>query len=228
MEERTNRRGRRLAVAVASAALLAWFAGPPASAVAPDDADAVQPFGRDVYEIVGSTLRNPTSDTDPDAPLYNVAGVWLEVTWGEFSSATATSTVRTSGGPSPRTDVRLTLDGLIPDGVYSVFWGTIGPDSENPLCPGVERTLPVPSVDAGQVPDAASFIAAADGTAAFRGRVDGALLDATQAFFTVIYHADGQTYGSLPNRGEFLTQGDDCRSSFGEDAMRQVLILQKW
>jgi hypothetical protein len=58
--------------------------------------------------------------------------------------------------------------------------------------------------------------------------VDGHLFDATQVFFSVIYHSDGVTYGELPNAGEFLTQGQSCRSSFGEDAMRQLLVLQKW
>ena len=41
-------------------------------------------------------------------------------------------------------------------------------------------------------------------------------------------HADGQTYYPLPNHGEFLTQGTDCRSSFGQDALRHFQILQKW
>jgi hypothetical protein len=45
---------------------------------------------------------------------------------------------------------------------------------------------------------------------------------------TAVYHADGQTYYPFPNRGEFLTQGGNCRSSFGHDAMRHVVILQKW
>jgi len=36
------------------------------------------------------------------------------------------------------------------------------------------------------------------------------------------------TYHPLPNRGEFFTQGDDCRSTFGEDAMRQIIVFQKF
>ena len=51
---------------------------------------------------------------------------------------------------------------------------------------------------------------------------------ATQLFFSVVYHADGKTYYPFPNAGEFFTQGDDCRSSYGHDAMRQFLILQEW
>ena len=109
-----------------------------------------------------------------------------------------------------------------------MFWGTLQPDSENPLCPGVERTLALPSTDADQQPDASSFIAGPDGTASFRGRLDGNLLTASQVFFNVIYHFDGQTYGPLPNAGESQTQGESCRSSFGDDAMRHVQILQQW
>lgn len=113
--------------------------------------------------------------------------------------------------------------------MYSVFWGTLQPDSENPLCPGVERTLALPSADTGQVPDSSSFVAASNSTGAFRGQLTGALLDsAAQVFFSLVYHSDGKTYGALPNAGEFLTQGENCRSSFGEDAMRHLVILQKW
>ncbi|MBC6446143.1 hypothetical protein [Actinokineospora xionganensis] len=93
----------------------------------------------------------------------------------------------------------------------------------------MERTLALPSVDPAQAPDASSFVAGADGTAAFRGKLDGSLLDsASQVFFSVVYHFDGKTYGALPNAGEFQTQGVNCRGSFGEDAMRHLLILQKW
>jgi hypothetical protein len=227
MDTRTRASARFAAALVATLASVAFAA--PASAAPPDTADAVVVFERDVFEIVGSTLRNPTAATDPSAPLFNNAGVGLERTWGEWSAASATSVVKASGGGSPRTDVRLTLTGLVPNGVYSVFWGTLQPDSENPLCPGVERTLALPSVDPTQAPDASSFVAGPDGTASFRGRLDGSLLDsAAQVFFSLVYHFNGQTYGPLPNAGEFQTQGENCRSSFGDDAMRQLLILQKW
>jgi hypothetical protein len=216
-------------LAAAMTATLALVAvAPPASAAPADQADAVEIHERDVFVIVGSTLRNPDSTTEPSAPLFNNAGVSLGLTWGEWSAASATSAVRTSGKSNPRTDVRLRFSGLVPGGTYSVFWGTLNPDSENPLCPGVERTLALPSVDRGQVPDASSFIAGSDGTAAFRGNLDGNLLSANQVFFSIVYHFDGQTWGALPNHGEFNTQGENCRSSFGEDAMRQLLVLQKW
>jgi hypothetical protein len=193
------------------------LAAPAALAAPPDQADAVQPFASDVFVIVGGTLRNPTGETPADAPLFNVAGVALDVTWGQFRSATATARAHQTGGPRPRTDVRLDLAGLIPRGVYSVFYATFTPDSRNPLCPNAERTLPLVE----------SFVASPDGTASLRASAEGALLDPVVLLYTVVYHADGMTYGSLPNRGEFVTQGPDCRSSFGADAHRQLIVTQK-
>jgi hypothetical protein len=210
-------------------AVLILVAGPlavPASAAPPDQADAIETMTRDVFVVVGTTLRNPDATTPPGAPLFNVAGIELPVTWGEWSAGTATSRAASAG---PRTDVRLTFAHLVPNGVYSVFWATIDPDSEHPRCPGVERSLPLDAFKPDPLaPDPSSFVADAAGGATFHGRVDGDLLAATQLFFSVVYHADGQTYHPFPNRGEFLTQGAECRSSYGHDAMRQFLILQKW
>jgi hypothetical protein len=190
-----------------------------------DREDGVQIFNRDVYVLDGPTLRNPDGDTPASAALYNRLGVSLDTTWGEFRRAKASSRMRCSGG---RTDVRIRLNGLIPDGVYSIFHGTFQPDSVNPLCPNVERTLALPSKDCHQEPDFASFVADDQGEADFHGRIEGCLLDATQVFMHVVYHFDGHTYGAVPNRGEFFTQGPDCRSTFGEDAMRHLVVLQKW
>jgi hypothetical protein len=217
---------------VASFALAAAFLpfGPAAHASAPDTADAVQIYERDVFVIVGSTLRNPTADTDPGAPLFTDAGVALDLTWGQWSAATATSRASVIGGPfDPRTDIRLSLAGLVPGGLYSVYWGTLGPDSEQPLCPGVERTLPLDALGSTvKAPAPNAFVVDATGTVDFHGRVDGDLLDASQVFVTVVYHAFGRTSYPFPNVGEYLTQGENCRSSFGEDSMRQMIVLQKW
>ena len=200
-------------------------------------ADAVEVYGDDVFVIVGSTLRHPTADTAPDAALLTSSGARIEtsptdpVTWGEWSAAAARSTAQTVGAPSNRsTEVVIKLEGLIPGGAYSIFWGTLGPDSEQPLCPGVERTLPLDAVNPkGPAPDPNSFVAGANGTAKYRGRADGALLDADQVFFTVVYHyLGGASSYPFPNIGEFRTQGENCRSSFGDDSMRHLLILQQW
>lgn len=205
--------------------LFTLFAFPVSAA--PGDKDVfVQTYERDVFVIVGSTLRNPGESTDPAQPLFNVAGVNLNVTWGAWQAANATASAQVIGGP--QTDVRIEFTGLKPGGIYSVFYGTIGPDSENPLCPNVERTLALTSKKAELPgPDASSFVAKADGTASYRGRVDGDLLAPQQLFYSIIYHSNNETYDPLPNAGESETQGDSCRSSFGEDAMRQLIIFQK-
>ena len=67
-------------------------------------------------------------------------------------------------------------------------------------------------------------MAGATGAAVYHGRTDGNLFDAMQVFFSVVYHFDGTTAYPFPNRGELMA----CHSSFGEDAMRQLLILQQW
>lgn len=220
----------RAALAILASSLVLVFspAGSAQGATPPDREDAVEHFARDVYEIVGATLRNPTSDTSPDARLFNVAGVPLDLTWGKWTNASATAQARTVKKASGKyTNVRIELGGLVPNGVYSIHYGTLGPDSEHPLCQNVERTLPMVSRDPDQSPDPSSFVADANGEAIFRGRAKGRLLAATQVYYTVVYHFDGGTYHPFPNRGEYLTQGENCRGSFGEDAMRQLIIFQK-
>lgn len=228
----------RLVALIAATVLTTGPLGDAAHADPPDQPDFVNIFSRDVFVLAGASLVNPDAETDPGEQLFNVAGLALTtalgnpLTWGEWSAASATSRTATIGGPNgPRTDVRISLSDLVPGGVYSVFYATFEPDSEHPLCPGVERLLPLdglkPNADA---PDANSFVADATGGADFHGRVDGDLLAATQLFYSVVYHGDGETYYPFPNRGEFLTHenGTGCRSSFGHDAMRHLLVLQKW
>ncbi|HJV09526.1 MAG TPA: hypothetical protein VJ653_07585 [Acidimicrobiales bacterium] len=215
-------------VALAGALLLGV---PPALAAPADTADAVEVHEGDVFVIVGSTLRTPDAGTDPAAPLFTDSGIAMDLTWGEWSAATATSRASVTGGAGkhPRTDVRLSLAGLVPGGLYSVFWGTLGPDSEQPLCPNVERTLPLDAVGGGGGgPAPNAFVADAAGAAAFHGRTDGNLFAASQVFFSVVYHFFPETSYPFPNRGELLSQGENCRSSFGADAMRQLLVLQQW
>jgi hypothetical protein len=216
--------GKQIGI-VAWVAAAALWAAVPAVAEPPDREDSVEALAADVYVLVSGQLRNPVGTTPSSARLFNVAGTDLGMTWGQFRAVRARSKVRcTAGG---RTNARIHLRGLVPDGVYSIFYGTFEPESRNPLCPNAERLLPLPSVDSEQEPDAASFVADEEGEAFFHGRVDGCLLEAGKLVFAAIYHFDGQTYGDLPNRGEFVTQGPDCRSSFGADAMRQTLITQK-
>lgn len=224
-----TRRLRALAGAAALAVAAGLTPAPAALAAAPDAADFVQVHDRDVYVIVGSTLRTPTAETDPTAPLFTESGISMNLTWGDWTAATATSRATVVGGPGqPRTDVRLSLTGLVPGGLYSVFWGTLQPDSEQPLCPGVERTLPLDGVGStAKAPAPNAFVADGAGAAQFHGRTDGNLFEAMEVFFTVVYHFFPETSYPFPNRGELLTQGEDCRSSFGQDSMRHLLVLQQ-
>jgi hypothetical protein len=194
----------------------------------PDRQDSVAPFAGDVYLPAGPLLENPTFATPTSAPLFNLAGTPLGVTWGKWKSASATSRARTvERRIRTYTNVRVQMTGLVPGGTYSLFYATFNPDSRNALCPSQERLLPLRSRYKDQIPDRSSFVAGAGGEATFYARVNGRLLDAQRVVYAVIYHFDGLTYHPLPNRGEFVTRGDDCRSSFGVDAMRQLIVVQK-
>jgi hypothetical protein len=227
-EYRKKRNARiRATLAMATSAYL--LVSPCARAGQVDREVNLSPVANDVFVVDGGFLRNPDGSTPLDAQLRNVAGTSLGVTWGQFKSASATATAHCIGSPAaPRTSVRITLTGLIPGGIYSIFYATFGPDSDDPLCPGVDRTVPLTAFHPeNQLPDASSFVADENGDAEYRSEVEGCLLDAGKLVYAVIYHANGQTYHPLPNLGEFLTQGPDCRDSYGADAMRQLLINQK-
>ncbi|MDQ3979455.1 MAG: hypothetical protein M3314_07895, partial [Actinomycetota bacterium] len=194
------KRGWPDAVVLFSAAILAIGPlGGVAAAGQPDEADVVRVFTENVNWYAGANLVNPDARTDPNVSLFNHSGLALEVppddpiTWGEWSEATATSRVSTIGGPDgPRTDVRISMQGLVPNGVYSIFWFTLAPDSENALCPGIERLLPLDAFKPDALaPDPSSFFSDANGAAAFHGRVGGDLLAATSLYFVVIYHHEG-------------------------------------
>ena len=193
-------------------ALIALAAGGPASAAPAAGAQVERTQGttvvltRDVYVVEGTVLVNPSETTAPSEPLFNLAGTPLGVNWAEYSSATASPKLVTF---PDRTRVIETLGHLVPHAVYSLFYLTFSPDSENPACPGVERLLPV-----------ADFIADSKGRASVRGVVPVRLLDAAEMQLVVVWHYDGHTYGDVPNRQEDITRGTDCRSSFGLDAGR--------
>ena len=59
----------------------------------------------------------------------------------------------------------------------------------------------------------------------------GDLLAAAQLLINVVYHFNGQTYGPVANQAEaqgpVASLGGLCRSSYGIDAMRQFIIVQK-
>jgi hypothetical protein len=193
------------------------------------------PFNGDVYTLdpEGNLISvNPTL-TPASAPLYNVAGDPMNLTWGQFSAATATSyawTVTDHG--TTYTDFLIGMSGLVPHGVYSLFYRTFSPDSNNAFCPIVEPTVALTAAfPQFQKPDPDSFIANSSGRALFFAGVAQNLLAAQGLQVSVIYHFNGQTYGPVANQfesqGPVASNNGLCRSSYGIDAMRQFLIIQK-
>jgi hypothetical protein len=195
---------------------------------------AVVPFANDVYWFTNNALSvvDPAS-TPASAALFSEEGNPLHLTWGQFSSATARSVALTvTRRGIDYTVVGIVMSGLVPNGVYSLFYRTFGPDSNNSVCPNVEPTVALTAAFPQlQKPDPDSFVASSSGRAFFLASVAGRLLDAAQFQIAVIYHFDGNTYGPVPNQAESRgPQADNnglCLSSYGIDAMRQLVIVQK-
>ncbi len=230
-----NRRrhcGRALTILLATGLVSAGLVAVPRVAGASSSAArwtrqiAIEPFAGDVFTVGenGSLITVDPRSTSPSAPLFQLEGNSLGLTWGQWESATASSLARTVTTRGINyTDFRITMAGLIPGGVYSLFYRTITPDSANPVCgatvePLVALTARRPRL---RQPDSSSLRADGSGAAFFHARVAGRLLDATSLQVWVIYHLDGKVYGPVPNEGE----SSDCRSSFGIDAMRQFIII---
>jgi len=213
-----------IATGLASIALVVWAPGAGASASdARTPAVAIVPFAGDVFtpNAIGSLIAVDPATAPLSAPLYSFEGNPLNLTWGQWTAATATSLAKAEGH---RTDIEITMSGLIPNGVYSLFYTTFGPDSRNPICPAVEPLVALPALHPDrQLPDPYSFVADSSGAAFFHARVEGRLLDAQILIIDVIYHFDGNVYGEVPTQGE----SQNCHSTFGVNAMRQFLIIQK-
>jgi hypothetical protein len=236
-----GRRSRRaLPAAIATSLAVTGLAVPPPAASAattftqPTANVGIIPLPADVYTISANGTLIPILplSTPLSAPLYNLAGNALDLTWGQFSSATTKSyawTVTRNG--TTYTQLLITMSGLVPHGVYSLFYRTFGPDSNNALCPNVEPTVALTAAfPQFQKPDSDSFIASSSGKGLFFASVPEDLLAAQQLRIHVIYDFNGQTYGPVANQAESL--GTDpttglCRSSYGDGAMRQFLIIQK-
>jgi hypothetical protein len=231
-EDRRRSRRAVIALSVTGLAGLSMVAqAPPVAVAKPSPAwtpqVALVPFAGDVGTLGsnGSLIAVDPRSTPAAAPLFSFEGTPLGLTWGQFDAATATSYAWTlTRRGTTRTDLRITMAGLIPNGVYSLFYRTFGPDTANPICPAVESLVALPArFPHRQKPDPSSFVADSSGGAVFHARVAGALLNAAQVQIWVIYHLDGQVYGPVPNSGESA----NCRPSYGLDAMRQLIIIQK-
>jgi hypothetical protein len=216
-------------------ALQAPAAGASTTVTPPTKDLGIIPFTSDIYTISseGNLIPISIDQTPASAPLYNLAGDSMNLTYGQWNSATATSYVWTvTRNGVTDTDFVIAMSGLVPDGVYSLFYRTFGPDSDNAYCPIVEPQVALPALLSKiQKPDPDSFVASGSGRALFIASVAQDLLAAQQLQVDVIYHFNGQTYGPVANAAEaagpVASDNGLCRSSYGIDAMRQMLIIQK-
>ena len=236
-----GRRSRRafLATIVTSFAVTGLAVQAPAASAAttftqPTVNVGIIPLPGDVYTISANGTLIPILplSTPLSAPLYNLAGNALNLTWGQFSSATAKSyawTVTHNG--TTHTQFLITMSGLVPNGVYSLFYRTFGPDSNNALRPNVEPTVALTAAfPQFQKPGSDSFTATSSVKGLFFASVPQDLLADQQLQVSVIYHFNGHTYGPVANQAESLGADPNtglCSSSYGDDAMRQFLIIQK-
>jgi len=231
---RESPRPRRVIAAVIAAgavclalAVQAPAAGALTTLTTPTPDVGTVPLAGDVYTAsANGTLIPVLPDSAPaSTPLYNLAGNALNVTWGQWSSATAKSLASTfTLHGVTYTGLLIGMNGLVPNGVYSLFYQTFVPNSANPVCdldPLVALTAAFPRL---QRPDPDSFVASSSGKGLFLASIPGNLLAAQILEIVLIYHFDGHTYGPVPNSGE---ASNNCTSSYGIDAMRQMIIIQK-
>jgi hypothetical protein len=241
-QKHRERRSRRLLAtltATAAACMTLVVLAPAAVAALPVSSLTPQigiiPFPGDVSVLnyQGALIPVDPTSTPASAALYNTAGNALNLTWGQFSSATAKSiawNLRYDG--TTYTQFLIGLSGLVPNGVYSLFYRTFNPNSNNAFCPNIEPSIALTAAfPQFQKPDSSSFVASSSGKELFFASIAQDLLAAQQLQVSVIYHFNGQTYGAVANQAEsqgpVASQGGLCRSSYGIDAMRQFLIIYK-
>ena len=168
------------------------------------------PFALDVYQSSsnGTLIAVDPSSTPLSTPLFNLAGNALNLTWGQWSSATAKSYAWTvSHNETTYTQFLIGLTGLVPNGVYSLFYRTFGPDSNNAFCPNVEPSVALTAAFPQLMkPDPDSFTASSSGKGLFFASVPEDLLAAQQLQVSVIYHYDRNTYGPVANQAESRDQ----------------------
>jgi hypothetical protein len=229
----TRRRAPRWWQCVVAVGLATGLATPAAAAQAASQArqtpaSGIEAFAGDVFQLGsnGNLIAVDPRTVVSSAALYNLEGDPLGETWGQFSAATASSLASIVKTPSDdATDLRITLSGLFANGVYSLFYQTFAPNTVNPVCPTIDPTIALTARHPKrQQPDASSFIAGSSGRATFDARVAGDLLNAQEVNVFVVYHFNGQVYGAVPNSGE----ASRCSSTYGADAIRQFIILQKY
>ncbi|HEV8340594.1 MAG TPA: hypothetical protein VGR25_13215 [bacterium] len=113
----------------------------------------------------------------PNTPLYNADGKPLSFTLGQWLGARGTVSIELRG---QETQVRVSLSGLVPNGVYSLFRVTFQPTG-NTFAP----------LDGAGT--ANNFMAAADGTASVTVSTPTPQTHANGV--VLVYHSDGQAHG---------------------------------
>ena len=174
---------------------------------------------QDVYVLRdgedGQVYRVNADDKDMDQPLFATAepvahnpmdpstdGPWpkgkeLGVTLGEWLSAEGSGTYSCTDGNG---HIDIAFDGLMPDGVYTMWHFFMAMPHPEPFIGTYD--LPLGDRDGSQ----SVFVADADGKATFERsfapclQLGGAHL---ASGLGVAWHSDGKTYGALP--GEFST-----------------------
>lgn len=232
-------RATMIAIAIALVAADLLVQAPVAGAASPVSNVTPQigwiPFSGDVVVLnyQGALVPVDPTSTPASAQLFNIAGNPLNMTWGQFSSATPKSAAwNLSYNGTTYTQFLIGLSGLVPNGVYSLFYRTFNPESNNAYCPNVEPSVALTAAFPQlQKPDSSSFVATSSGKGLFFASVPQNLLAAQGLQVSVIYHFDGHTYGPVANNfesvGPVASQGGLCRSSYGIDAMRQMIIIYK-
>jgi hypothetical protein len=152
---------------------------------------------------------DPGSTLD-SAPLFSLLRTPLNLTWGQWKSASGSSGARTGHEGDRLHELQDHDDRTDPE--RRVLLGKPGL-RRGRLYPLIALTVRFPKY---HKPEA---------VADERVRILGRLLDAQSLQVAVIYASDGKTCGPVPTAGEAI---NNCRASFGIDSMRQSLIIHTW
>lgn len=151
----------------------------------------------------GDTLLSLPPETDPSTLLFN-SGLPLlapdghQVTLGEWVGFTGTASVKCI---QKGTHVKIELQGLIPNGLYDIFIN--GQNESGSLFGVLTSEASAPTVFTANREGNASINAILpSGPLSIRGTITDCLIDSDFFTFSVIYHADGMTYGPVPGPHE--------------------------
>jgi hypothetical protein len=155
----------------------------------------------------GTLITVDPGSTLDSAPLFSLLRTPLNLTWGQWKSASGSSGARTGHEGDRLHELQDHDDRTDPE--RRVLLGKPGL-RRGRLYPLIALTVRFPKY---HKPEA---------VADERVRILGRLLDAQSLQVAVIYASYGKTCGPVPTAGEAI---NNCRASFGIDSMRQSLII---